>query len=42
MKTFKNMAAQGDFIILRVKKFPSNLIPVNPVDGRFVVAHSET
>jgi hypothetical protein len=42
MKTFKNKAAQGDLIILRVKKFPSNLIPVNPVDGRFVVAHSET
>lgn len=42
MKTFKNMAAQGDFIILRVKQFPKNLVEVKPENNRFVVAHSET
>lgn len=42
MKTFKNMAAQGDFIILRVKEFPKNLVEVKPENDRFVVAHSET
>lgn len=42
MKTFKNMAAQGDFIILRIKEFPKNLVEVKPENDRFVVAHSET
>ena len=42
MKTFKNMAAQGDFIILRIKELPDNLVKVDPVEGKIVVAHSET
>ena len=42
MKTFKNMAAQGDFIIMRVSKFPKNLEKINPVNGVYTVAHSET
>lgn len=42
MKTFKNMAAQGDLIILRIKKLPDNLVKVDPVEGKIVVAHSES
>jgi hypothetical protein len=42
MKTFTNMAAQGDFVILRVKSFPKNLVEISPRDNKFVVAHSET
>jgi hypothetical protein len=42
MKTFTNMAAQGDFIILRVKNFPKNLVEIAPQNNKFVVAHSET
>jgi hypothetical protein len=43
-KTFKNMAAQGDFIIMRVKDFPEmkKLEKIESVNNRFVVAHSET
>jgi len=42
MKTFTKMAAQGDFIILKINKLPENLEPINKVDGVFVIAHSET
>jgi hypothetical protein len=42
MKTFTNMAAQGDFIIVRVDELPSNLYPCTPKGGKWVVAHSET
>lgn len=43
MKTFKNIAAQGDFIILRVIHLPENLEQFNDVkNGKFVIAHSET
>lgn len=42
MKTFKNMAAQGDFIIRRIKEIPANVVPVAPRADGFVVAHSET
>lgn len=42
MKTFKDMAAQGDFFIRRIKKLPDDVIPVEPENGKYVVAHSET
>ena len=42
MKIMRNMAAQGDFIILRVKDFPTNIVPVAAENGKIVVAHSET
>lgn len=42
MKTFTNMAAQGDFIIRRIKEIPTNVVPVMPRADGFVVAHSET
>jgi len=43
MKTFSRMAAQGDFIIIRVENIPENLQKVTPEkDNTIVVAHSET
>ena len=42
MKTFVNCAAQGDILIRRVKELPENAVEVKPVNGKFVVAHSET
>ena len=42
MRTFKNMAAQGDFIIIRVNKVPDNVEAINPEKDKFVLAHSET
>lgn len=42
MKTFKNMAAQGDFVIIRVDCLPDNLDIINIKDNTITVAHSET
>lgn len=42
MKTFKNQAAQGDLLIRRIDKLPAGVKPVQAVQGRFIVAHSET
>lgn len=42
MKTFKNMAAQGDFVIIRIKDIPDNVVPMKIENGTYVVAHSET
>jgi len=43
MKTFTKMAAQGDFIILRIPSIPANVERLAPdASGRIVVAHSET
>ena len=42
MKRFTKMAAQGDFIIMRVDELPSELHPCTPKNGKWVVAHSET
>lgn len=43
MKTFTKMAAQGDFIILRINDIPSGVERINPSpSGHIVVAHSET
>lgn len=42
MKTFTKMAAQGDFIIMRINEIPSNVERVEPENGVYVVAHSET
>ena len=33
MKTFTNMAAQGDFIIFRVDTIPENLEKIQPDQG---------
>lgn len=42
MKTFTKIAAQGDFLIIRVDTIPQGLVPIEPVNGRHTVAHSET
>ena len=42
MRTFDRMAAQGDFIIRRIKEIPKNVEAIVPENGKFVVAHSET
>lgn len=43
MKTFTKMAAQGDFLILRINDIPSNVERIKPNQrGHIVVAHSET
>ena len=42
MKTFTRMAAQGDFLIMRVNDIPANVEPMKPEGNKFVVAHSET
>ena len=42
MITFRNRAAQGDLLIRRINQLPEGLNPVNPVNGKHIVAHSET
>ncbi len=42
MKTFTRMAAQGDFIIMRINDIPTNVERIEPENGVYVVAHSET
>ena len=45
MKTFENIAAQGDFLIRRIdeSEIPDNAVVFEAdVNGAFVVAHSET
>ena len=42
MKTFENCAAQGDLMIRRIEKLPENLNLMNPENGAYIVAHSET
>lgn len=42
MKTFNKMAAQGDFIILRIDSLPTGLEKIPAVNNQIVVAHSET
>lgn len=42
MKTFKKQAAQGDLLIRRIDKLPSNVTKLAPENGKFIVAHSET
>jgi len=42
MKTFKNMAAQGDLLIRKIEKLPVNIKQVSAQNGNYIVAHSET
>jgi hypothetical protein len=42
MKTFKNIAAQGDLLIRRINSIPDGLAPTKAEKGAYVVAHSET
>lgn len=43
MKTFTKMAAQGDFIIMRISKIPNNVEPMKSENNmQYIIAHSET
>jgi hypothetical protein len=42
MKTFNNLAAQGDILIRRIDKLPDGLVESKPEDGKHILAHSET
>jgi hypothetical protein len=42
MKTFNKMAAQRDFIIIRIDEIPDGVELQQPENGKIVVAHSET
>lgn len=42
MKTFKKNAAQGEIDIEKLDKLPSGLTKVEPVNGYYIIGHSET
>lgn len=42
MRKFNKVAAQGDIVIVKIEKLPDGVVPMPSVDGRVVVAHSET
>jgi hypothetical protein len=42
MKTFTNIAAQGDTLYRRIEKLPDGATPREKTNGEVVVAHSET
>lgn len=42
MKTFLNMAAQGDVVLCRVASLPKNAELIKADNGVFIITHSET
>jgi hypothetical protein len=42
MKTFVNMAAQGDMLIRRIESLPKGLKAIPPENGRHILTHSES
>lgn len=42
MKTFDKCSAQGDAYIRRVEKLPEGVKQVEPTNGKYIAAHSET
>lgn len=42
MKTFRNSAAQGDCLLIKVEKLPDGLRLIEAENGEYIVAHSET
>jgi len=40
--TFTNQAAQGDMLLTRIDAIPEGAIRVEPINGFYVLAHSET
>ena len=42
MKKFERYAAQGDCLIAKVESLPSDAIRQEPINGNYIVAHSET
>lgn len=42
MKQINNQGCQGDVMFVRREAIPDGYAPTEPVDGKFVAAHSET
>jgi hypothetical protein len=42
MKTFKNCAAQGDLLIIKINELPDKAQSVKAIGNKHIVAHSET
>lgn len=42
MKTFENMAAQGDVLLIRIKELPATAAQAAAEGGEYIVGHSET
>ena len=42
MKQFKNMAAQGDVLIIKIDTIPKNTEKEEVVNNEYIVTHSET
>ena len=42
MKTFTNVAAQGDVFFIRINEMPEGYEEVGPENGELIVTHSET
>ena len=42
MRQFERIAAQGDLLLIRVDEMPDGMVKSAPVDGKHVLAHSET
>ena len=42
MKTFDNIAAQGDMMLVRITELPATAKPAQPENGVFILTHSET
>lgn len=42
MRTFTRMAAQGDVLLERIDNLPEGVEAVTAINGRHVIAHSET
>lgn len=42
MQSCKIVAAQGDLYIRRIDKLPEGSVPVPAIEGRHILAHSET
>lgn len=42
MKTFEIQAAQGDVLLTKISKMPDDVIEQKSINGRFIIAHSET
>ncbi len=42
IETFENQGAQGDILIRRIDTMPTDVVAQEPIEGRHIVAHSET
>lgn len=42
MRKFNKCAAQGEITVLRIDQLPDDVIEVKPINGKFIIGHSET